>query len=139
MSNNKNEKNSDSNNIEMTKKTSLPLIVGTSAMIIASVISMDSSVSLEVARLNNLNSASYIQDEDEDEDGEGNNFNENEGYEDSTVDSTIEDSMEEEEVSPFFIGGNGELFYDSSRDDNERHGAWDDFAEDDDDDKFMIW
>lgn len=141
MSNSKDNKNNNLNSNEMTKKTSLPLIVGTSAMIIASVMTLDPSINLEVAKLNNLNSACYIQNNGDEKNIKPLNDNDNNNDDDNTNidnDTLVNLSHNDDEFNPYILGDNGELFYDSSaEDDKSYYGEWD--RVDDDDDDFIIW
>lgn len=146
MNNFKDNKNHNLNNSEITKKTSLPLIVGTSAMIIASVITLDQSVSLEVDKLNNLNSACYVQNNNDDEekenvfndDKDGDNLPDDEDELEFLEEDTLENSNYNDEFNPYILGDNGELFYDSTaEDDKYYYGEWD--RVDSDDDDFIIW
>lgn len=148
MNNFKDNKNHNLNNSEITKKTSLPLIVGTSAMIIASVITLDQSVSLEVDKLNNLNSACYVQNNDDEEkenvfnddndDKDDDNLPDDEDELEFLEEDTLESSNYNDEFNPYILGDNGELFYDSTaEDDKYYYGEWD--RVDSDDDDFIIW
>lgn len=137
MNNYKDNKNINLNSTDANKKTSLPLIVGTSAMIIASVISLDqSSISLKINALNSLNSACYVRNDDENNDDGTDNLTEDEDTSEAE-DSSNDDS---DEFNPYMLGDNGELFYDSSvEDDKFYYGKWGMKDVDDDDDEFIIW
>ncbi|MGN1411318.1 MAG: hypothetical protein ACI4WH_02255 [Oscillospiraceae bacterium] len=144
-----NKNNSINNNVDLTKKTSLPLIVGTGAMIIASVMTLEPSINLEVAKVNNLNSACYVQNNDENKKNSLSNDSEDENNLPNDEDNEFLDEYDEEdnlsksdEFPSYVRGRNGELFYDSSaEDDKYYYGNWDrvDPNEKDDDDKFIIW
>lgn len=137
MSNSKDNKNNQINSTELTKKNSLPLIVGTGAMIIASVMTLEPSISLEVAKINSLNSACYVQNQD---DKDEKNLENDDDF--LNQDDEEDTSSTSNKSSAYVRGRNGELFYNSSaEDDNYCYGDWDriDPDEIDDDDEFFLW
>lgn len=140
MSNSKDNKNNNSNITETTKKTSLPLIVGTGAMLLASVMTLDHSISLEATKLDNLNSACYVQNDDDETE---NPLDENSKDDKNTLpNDDNENSLNnnDDEFQSYLRNSSGELFYDSSaEDDKAYYGNWDRLDDSDNDDEFILW
>lgn len=108
-------------------------------MIIASVMTLEPSISLEVAKINSLNSACYVQNQDEDEKNQENFEDDNDLL---NKDSQKDIPSTSNEFPEYVRGRNGELFYDSSaEDDRYCYGDWDSLDPDeiDDDDEFFLW
>lgn len=123
MSNLKNNKTENQTTLDMTKKPSLPLIVGTGAILFASVVSCDINISNQPMLLNNA--TIYIQN--------------TQTAVKSHEDNTNTKKKTSNNKSSYFQNESGEMFYDSDiEDDNAYYGNWDIDNYDDDED-FIIW
>ncbi len=130
----------NTNNSETNKKTlSLPVIVSTGAMLIASVMSCDGCSALNSMALNTANAIVYTTTPQEDDNQTIAN--------DTTKSQAIatksnhyaSGKSNNNNDSAYFIGANGEMFYNSdAEDDAYYNGSWDlnDFDEDEED---IIW
>jgi len=124
MNNSKDNKTENLNSSDMTKKTSLPLLVGTGVIIIAGVMSCDANISTQVNNMiiNNTISA----------------YSQNTQTQVDLDDSSKSKKKVVNKNKSYIKNDTGELFYDSDAEDDEAYyGNWikDDY---DDDDDFII-
>lgn len=125
MSNLKNNKTENQIALDMTKKPSLPLIVGTGAILFASVVGCDMNVINQQILLNSVpvymqNTQTAVKSQDDDT-------------------NTNTKKKISNNNSCYLQNESGEMFYDSDiEDDNAYYGNWDIDHYDDDDD-FILW
>ncbi|MCC8070117.1 MAG: hypothetical protein LUG89_02565 [Methanosphaera sp.] len=127
MNSSKNNKTESINTNDMTKKSSLPLIVGTGAILFAGVISCDINSTAQLINVLNANALVSSQDATAQLDSED---------DDSSTDNKKKSSIKSKS---YFKNDDGELFYDSDAEDDEfYYGDWDRDTRDTDDD-FILW
>lgn len=127
MNNSKNNNKTENiNSNDMTKKSSLPLIVGTSAILFAGVISCDINSTVQ---LNNaLNSTIAVSPQ---------NVTAQLKADNSTTDDNKKKSSSK--CKSYFTNTNGEIFYNSDAEDDEFYYRNCDNDTLDTDDVFLIW
>jgi hypothetical protein len=123
--------NSKDNKLDMmnsetntTKKSSLPLIFGTGAIIFAGVISCDVNITSQLFAVLNNNVSIYEEESQSSADAKDDSSNKKKST---------------KRFNAYVRNANGELFYDSDAEDEEAYcGNWD-LDDYDDDDEFILW